>query len=171
MNRKKNPLFRKENKLALHYRGDTGGEYRHSRNSKKNEGSDKMKSSMGGKKLRGVDYTPLFKFLLSKVGKKWDAVYSEAISRLDREEPIFWMVYVNDPHKDPRHTEGEMNDSFRAGESSYYSKLMVDGNGILQYVNPNLSVNDFNKTCDCCTHTFNGKVINRPYINPNKNGE
>jgi len=25
MNRKKEPLYRKENKLALHYRGDTGG--------------------------------------------------------------------------------------------------------------------------------------------------
>ena len=40
----------------------------------------------------GYDYTPLFKFLLSRAGKNWDDVYSEAISRLDQEEPIWWMV-------------------------------------------------------------------------------
>jgi len=172
MNRKKEPLYRKENKLALHYRGDIGGDYRHSRNTKKNKESDQMKSSMGGKKQRGVDYTPLFKFLLSKVGKKWDEVYSGTVSRLDQEDPIFWMVYVNDPHNDFHHRNGEMNGSFIAGERSIYSKLVVDENGVLQYVNPNLSVNDFHKTCNCCTPTFNGKVINNPWINPyDKNGE
>jgi len=34
MNRDKKPLWRKENKLALHYRGNTGGEFRHSRYTK-----------------------------------------------------------------------------------------------------------------------------------------
>jgi hypothetical protein len=99
MNRDKKPLWRKENKLALHYRGNTGGEFRYSRHTK----GDK-KEGMGGKKQRGVDYTPLFKFLLSKVGQNWDSVYSEAISRL--------------------------------GESSNYSCLFVDDNGILQLVDP-----------------------------------
>ena len=164
MNRKKDPLYRKENKLALHYRGDTGGEYRHSRNTKRNKESDEIRSSMKGKKQRGRDYTPLFRFLLSKVGKKWDEVYSEAVSRLDREDPIFWMVYLEEPAHDIHHPEGKMNGSFRAGESSYYSKLRVDENGILQYVNPDLTINDFVKSCDCCTHTFNGKIINRPWI-------
>lgn len=145
MNRDKKPLWRKENKLALHYRGNTGGEFRHSRHTK----GDK-KSGMGGKKQRGVDYTPLFKFLLSKVGQNWDSVYSEAISRLDKKEPINWMVYTN--------LNAQMKDSFRAGDSQY-SCLFVDDNGILQLVNPNLSINDFKPSCTCCTHTFNGKVI------------
>lgn len=146
MKRDKKPLWRKENKIALHYRGDTGGEFRHSRHTKKD-----TKRGMGGKKQRGVDYTPLFKFLLSKVGQNWDSVYSEAISRLDKKDPIFWMVYTN--------LNAEMKDSFRAGESSQYSCLFVDDNNILQLVNPNLSINDFKPSCHCCTHTFNGKVI------------
>jgi hypothetical protein len=119
MNRDKKPLWRKENKLALHYRGNTGGEFRHSRHTK----GDK-KEGMGGKKQRGVDYTPLFKFLLSKVGQNWDSVYSEAISRLDKKEPISWMVYTN--------PNAEMKDSFRAGDSNY-SCLFVDDNGHYKY--------------------------------------
>jgi hypothetical protein len=169
MNRVKEPLYRKENKLAIGYRGDIGGDFRHTRNTKKFKRSDNHLSGMGGNKQRGVDYTPLFRFLLSKVGEKWDAVYSEAVSRLDREDPIFWMVYTEDPVVDFHHPDQEMKESFRAGESSMYSKLMVDENGILQYVNPNLTINDFHKTCHCCTHTFNGKVINNPWINAYQN--
>jgi len=51
-----------------------------------------QRESMHGRQQRGLDYTPLFFFLLSKIGQHWDEVYSEAISRLDRPDPIFWMV-------------------------------------------------------------------------------
>ena len=33
---------------------------------------------------RGLDYTPLLHCMLSKVEQNWDAVYSEAHSRLNR---------------------------------------------------------------------------------------
>ena len=47
----------------------------------------------------GLDYTPLFRFLLSKVGQDWDAVHSEAVARLDRQEPIYWMVALKEADK------------------------------------------------------------------------
>ena len=37
----------------------------------------------------------MFKFLLSKVGADWDSIFSEAKRRLDKPEPIFWMVALH----------------------------------------------------------------------------
>ena len=105
---------------------------------------------MFGKKERGLDYTPLFRFLLSKVGCKWDEVFSEAKSRLDKTEPIFWLEALNEPEK---------KDYVRMGEASYYSGLYVDENGVLQITNPDLKASDMKPFCNCCTHTFNGKVF------------
>lgn len=102
------------------------------------------------KMKRGLDYTPLFRFLLSKVGQNWDEIFSEARSRLDKTDPIFWMVAMN---------EQEKKDYVRVGESSYYSGLFVDENGILQIHNPNLKAVDMMPFCNCCTHTFNGKLF------------
>lgn len=150
---KKKPLYRKVNTLARMVRHDFGGEYRYDRNTKQEKESESFgvtKQSMHAKVQRGLDYTPLFKFLLSKVGNEWSAVHSEALSRIDKEEPIFWLVARN---------EEEKEDVVRIGESSYYSGLYVDEQGILQKVNP-----DYNKaqdliTCNCCTFTLNGVVI------------
>ena len=103
-----------------------------------------------GEPTRGLDYTPLFKFLLSKVGNNWNEVFSEAKSRLDKQDPIFWMVALN---------EEEKKDCVRVGESTYFSGLFVDNNGVLQLVNPNLKAVDMKPFCDCCTHTFNGKIF------------
>ncbi|MDP1183677.1 hypothetical protein Q6285_30915, partial [Klebsiella pneumoniae] len=66
---------------------------------------------------RGLDYTPLFRFLLSRVGQDWDEVYSEAVARLDLKDPIFWMVALR---------EMDEQDYIRAGEASYFSGLKVD---------------------------------------------
>lgn len=77
---------------------------------------------MHGKHLRDLDHTPLFRFLLSKVGTEWNAVFSEAVSRLDRTEPIFWLVARSEP---------ERKDYVRVGESTYFSGLYVDENGLL----------------------------------------
>lgn len=153
----KAPLYRKENKRAVHYRGDIGGEYRYSRNTKKQKEGEFTHQGMKQGKQRGLDYTPLFKFLLSKVGKNWDEIHSEAVSRLDKEDPIFIMVAIKDEDK---------KGSFRYGESTYYSGLFVDENHILQKVKPELSINDFYPKCTCCTHTFNGIVVTNKYINP-----
>ncbi len=43
-------------------------------------------------KCNGLDHTPLYKFLLSKVGQDWDDIYSEAVAWLDKDEPIFRLV-------------------------------------------------------------------------------
>lgn len=102
------------------------------------------------KKKRGLDYTPLFKFLLSKVGQDWDKVYKEAVERLDKEEPIFWMVAQE---------EGDLPDMVRLGESSYYSALYVDNTNKHQRIDPNLKAEDLIPFCTCCTHILNGVVF------------
>jgi hypothetical protein len=149
MDREKPKLYRKVNTKAKGVHHCFGGDYNDSRNSKR-ENLQQAKGTMFGTKERGLDYTPLFKFLLSKVGSTWNEVFSEAKSRLDKQEPIFWIVALN---------EDEKKDYLRVGESTYFSGLFVDNNGILQLVNPNLKAVDMKPFCDCCTHTFNGEVF------------
>lgn len=149
MNKDKSKLYRKVNTKARGVRHDFGGDFRHSRN-KKRETLEQTKGKMSYKKERGLDYTPLYRFLLSKVGSIWDDVYSEAKSRLNNTEPIFWMVALN---------ENEKNDIVRIGESSYFSGLYVDEEGILKKTNPDLKAVDMEPFCSCCTHTFNGKLF------------
>jgi hypothetical protein len=149
MNREKSKLYRKVNTKARGVHHDFGGEFKNSRN-KKRETLEQVKGTMFGYKKRGLDYTPLFRFLLSKVGFNWDEVFSEAKSRLDRTEPIFWIVAL---------TQDEKKDYVRVGESSYFSGLYVDDNSILQIVNPDLKARDMKPFCSCCTHTYNGKLF------------
>lgn len=107
----------------------------------------------------GFDYTPLFRFLLSKVGENWADVHSEAVARLDREEPIAWMVAAS-------YSEG--SPFFQAGESSYFSGLYVDEHNILAVVDPGLTADTMRPFCPCCTHTLNGQRLTTPYSeNPN----
>lgn len=149
MNKEKPKLYRKVNTKAHGVHHNFGGDYKDSRN-KKSESVEKVTGTMFGKKERGLDYTPLFRFLLSKVGSNWNEVFSEAKSRLDKSEPIFWLVALN---------KNEQVEFVRVGESSYYSGLFVDDNSILQIVNPNLKAIDMKPFCSCCTHTFNGKLF------------
>lgn len=142
----KKPLYRKVNTLARGVRiHDSGGDYRHERNSKNQ--SESNRKSMGAKVKRGLDYTPLYKFLLTKVGEKWDEVYSEAVSRIDQEYPIFNMVAI---------LESERCESFSDGGFAHYSGMYVDENGLLQLVNPSLHPNDIKPWCTCCTFSLNG---------------
>lgn len=97
------------------------------------------------KTREGFDYTPLFKFLLSRVGRNWDEVFSEAVQRLDKQEPIFWLV-------DLYFEKGDYG-VVRIGESSYYLKLTVQ-NDLLVIADPEATAPA--KLCTCCTHTFNG---------------
>ena len=149
MNKEKPKLYRKVNTKARGVHHHFGGDFKDSRN-KKRETLEQTKGTMFGKKERGLDYTPLFRFLLSKVGFNWDEVFSEAKSRLDKTEPIFWMVAL---------TQDKKKDYIRAGESSYYSRLYVDDNAILQITNPNLKAINMEPFCSCCTHTFNGELF------------
>ena len=55
--------------------------------------------------------------------------------------------------------KNEMADYVRLGDNSYYSGLYVDENGILQISNTDIKPVDMKPFCDCCTHTFNGKLF------------
>lgn len=149
MNKPKSKLYRKVNTKTFNVRHEYGGDFRNTRN-KKQQTREQITGTMGGKKERGLDYTPLFKFLLSKVGGNWNEIFSEAKERLDKTEPIFWLVALNPDEK---------RDFVRYGESSYFSGLYVDEFGFLQISNPNLKAIDMKPFCDCCTHTFNGKLF------------
>ena len=140
----KKPLYRKANTRARGVRHRFGGDYRHVRNAKRAE-SDR--GSMHGKKQRGLDYTPLFRFLLSKVGQPWGDVFGEAVARLDKPEPIFWLVALH---------EHERRDVVLVGESTHFSGLYVDDDGVLRLVNPDLGPEAMTPACTCCTHTLNG---------------
>ena len=109
---------------------------------------------MRRRQRRGLDYTPLFQYLLSKIGEDWDDVFSEAAARLDSTEPIFWMV-ARQPH--------ERQEFVRLGESTYYSGLYVDADNRLQVVDSELGPHNMEPLCPCCTHTFNGIRFTREY--------
>lgn len=111
---------------------------------------EQVKGSMSKNKRRGLDYTPLFKFLLSKIGQKWDKIFSDAKSRLDKTEPVFWVVALKETQKE---------EYVRVGESSYFSGMFIDEEGILQLVNPDLKAEDLTPFCTCCTYTLNGQVF------------
>ena len=151
MTSRKEPLYRRVNTRT---RGVShgGGEFRWSRHARKEDRS--LRGSMRGPKHHGLDYTPLFRFLLSKVGCAFAEVYREAASRLDRPDPIFWLV---------ARSGGEKQAYVRVGESSYYSGLFVDEEGQLALVDPGLRLEDMQPRCACCTHPLNGAVFTQPY--------
>lgn len=144
----KEPLYRRVN-TRTHGVHHGGGEARWARNAKA-EG----RISMHAGQRNGLDYTPLYRFLLSKVGQDWDAVHSEAVARLDRPEPIFHIVALH---------EDEEQDFVRGGASSYWSGLRVNPLNVLEKVAPDLTVTDMVPFCPCCTHTFNGERFTRAF--------
>lgn len=109
---------------------------------------------MGGRKNRGRDCAPLYRFLLSKVGEDWKLVCAEAMARLGRPDPIFHLVALRE--------EGEQEFG-RTGEASYFSGLRVDADGRLQIVNPAIGPGTLSPLCPCCTHTFNGERFLRAF--------
>ena len=154
MQKPKQPLYRKVNTTAhgIHHR--FGGEFNAVRRRAKSEEPDRTTLAMHHGAQRGLDYTPLFRFLLSRVGQRWNEVYSEAVSRLDRKEPIFWMVAVQ---------TAKPQAYIRTGESSYFSGLKVDEEGVLRVVDPSIGPSSLVPFCRCCTHTFNGTPFTRTH--------
>ena len=144
----KKPLYRKVNTKTHGVWHGNGGEFKWQRNSKSAARDSNSRGSMHGKGRQGRDYAPLFRFLLSKVGCDWNEVHSEALSRLDSEEPIYRMVARNDTEK---------REQFGIAESTYFSGLYIDADNQLALVNPDLRVEDMEPSCPCCTHTFNGE--------------
>lgn len=156
----KKPLYRKVNSRARGAFHGTGRAARHDRNTKAAGQSGAMHGSMHSGQRHGLDYTPLFRFLLSRVGQDWAKTHAEALSRLDSEEPIFHLVARGEDDRYP---------FVRYGEASYYSGLFVDDAGLLQKVDPTLGVEDFRPWCSCCTHTFNGDRFIHPF-DPERRG-
>lgn len=147
---KKPLLYRSVNTRTHGVRHGSGGAYRYERNTKTEKNTLATRGSMYSHQRHGFDYTALYRFLLSKVGQPWHAVFSEANARLDRPNPVFWMVALH---------ESEKQDYIRTDENSYYSGLYVDDAGLLQKVEPQLAPENMKPYCDCCTHTFNGVVV------------
>ncbi|TNE46233.1 MAG: hypothetical protein EP343_24315 [Deltaproteobacteria bacterium] len=152
-------FYRKGKEIAVcdcsghgaHHKGE------HYRRLRKGQNQQRYEHEAMPRKIRrGRDYTPLFRFLLSKVGESWDAVYKEAVSRLDSPEPIFWLV--------SSHLSEGLQDVVRIGIHSYYSRLYVDDNKRLQKVNPSLTTKDFYPACSCCTHSFNGELFDNDWV-------
>ena len=143
------PLYRKVNSKAYNCKHNSGPDAKDDRNTKKG-----MPKSMKKNDQRGLDYTPLYKFLLSKIGEDWGVVFATAIRRLDKEEPIYHLV---------ARTEADRENYVRCGESSFYSGLYIDENNKLQLVNPSLKNEDLFPSCSCCTHTLNGTRLNKTY--------
>lgn len=150
----KKPLYRKVNTRTHGVRHGDGGEARHERNTKAARRSEAKRGSMHKKHRHGLDYTPLYRFLISKVGQDWDEVRQEAVSRLDSDEPIYRLVASS-------REEGDA--CVRTGESSYFSGLYIDDDNRLALVDPELTAETMEPFCACCTHTLNGERLTRPY--------
>ena len=152
--RGKAPLWRKVNTTARGARRPySGGQYRWDRRTKEGEAKRKAHTGMIARQ-RGRDYTPLYRFLLSRIGRDWTEVHSEAVSRLDDPEAVYHIVARTDDEKQAYH---------RCGESSFFSGLYIDEDGRLALVDPTLGPEHLEPWCGCCTHTLNGVPFGRAY--------
>ncbi|MGX9352854.1 hypothetical protein ACS3QZ_16780 [Shimia sp. W99] len=153
----KKPLFRKVNTRTFRVRHGCPRLEGRDGNTKKARVSEATQQGMRQGLRHGLDYTPLYKFLLSKVGQPWDAVYSEAVARLEEDAAIWHLV---------ARSEVERRAVVRCGESSFYSGLHVDEAGRLAKVDPGLDASSMRPDCACCTHTFNGERFGLPFEAP-----
>lgn len=151
------PLYRKVNTRARGVHHQYGGDYRDNRSTLR---ADSTKMSRG--KRRGLDYTPLYNFLLKSIGRNWDDIYSDVVARVEDREAIFHIVARN---------ELEIKPYVCVNEASYYSGLHIDEHGILQITAPDLNESSLEPSCACCTHTFNGIPFVKKYTVYSVNGE
>lgn len=77
-------LYCSVNTTTRHHSNNPGAEYCWERNRKRvgDELLAKRESIHGGQK-HGRDYTLLFYFLIKKIGKSWNEIFSEVCGRLD----------------------------------------------------------------------------------------
>jgi hypothetical protein len=125
----KEKLYRKINKksLSTKYYVKKGGEYSWKRSKVNCDLEYPMFESMKSKKL-GRDYTPLYRFLESKIDQVWNDIYSECVKRLDTTDPIWWVV-VNSDLSIIKHN---YNNIVRIGQGSYCQRLYINKDGILK---------------------------------------
>ena len=150
----KKPLYRKVNSRTHGVNHGNGGKAKWDRGTKPENNRDYLIGSMHSHHQHGLDYTPLFRFLISRVGKSWADVHKDAVARLDKPEPIYWLVAEHEDNQKPY---------VRIGERSYFSGLYVDDAGCLARVNPLMDETTLPPFCACCTHTFNGKRFTQKF--------
>lgn len=151
------PLYRKVNRKSSYQCRCTeakGGRFAWARHSKAMRQFDGRRLPTRNAKspymTDGYDYTPLYRYLLSRVGEPWDDIYAYVKPRLNTTEPIWWLVSRTGFPKD--------NLSFcRIGEGSYWSRLWIDPEGRLQKVDPTHSHTE--PDCQCHTYSFDGSRI------------
>ena len=97
----------------------------------------------------GYDYTPLFRYLLSRVGDLWEDIYTYVKPRLNTTEAIWIMV--------SRSGYPQESSYFCLSEGSYWSQLWIDDEGRLQRVDPTQA--NASPGCWCHTYSFNGSRI------------
>lgn len=130
--------------------------YRHIRNKKKTviEGEESVdtdtKMVRQRKDVRQLDFTPLYKYLQSKVGEDYDTVYSNVVERIPRNQRgvIDYIVMADNTG----------DGVARLGESTYFRTLYVDENNKLQFVNKDYK-QTVSKWCYMDTTTLDGKTI------------
>lgn len=152
--KKKKKLIRTKNRITHNGTSrDVNFRSRWTRHSK-NGITQKMKKRIN----YHLDYTPLFKFLLSKEGEKWEGVWRECQKKVDTVEPVLWMVQNIRLNGLPKHDKclEEYDKSFGYEEGSYFSTMYVDENGILQVVDKNYKESTPLEYCRRCGETFNG---------------
>lgn len=145
----KEALYRRVN-TRTHGVHHGGGEARWARNTKATKANAAMQGKMHSGHRHGLDYTPLYRFLLSRLGQDWDAVASEALPRIADKDALYHMVFRRGD---------EERDFVRLGENSYWSGLRVNASNQLEKVAPDLTAEAIEPGCTCCTHTFNGVTI------------
>ena len=163
----KKPLYRKVNKIThngFRFYSQETDRYRNERHMKQ----DVLPTQLSIKRKQSRhdnDYAPLYKFLLSRVGCKWDETFSECVSRLDKAEPIFDMVVNVNPKgmvvdKALEDLPKGFHD-YRACDDSrtYWSTLYVDDNGTLQFVDEHYVIDVDDELYGILTASWNGKPI------------
>lgn len=148
------PLYRKEKKTGLmtQYYVNRGGEYRWERSKSvtPNRVYDALKQQMKSRKL-GMDWQPLYNFIMSNVGCNYDETYSKALKRCNKFRDEFnkhWAYLFNDDR-----------DIVRLGENTYYSALTIDEFNNIQIRNTGAEPIKGGSFSFGYTHSFNGKTL------------
>ena len=164
---RKAPLYRKVNTTAHGVHHARGGNYRDQRNSKARGCSELPREGGPGRRGRALYHPSFFNCLLAPGGRLWLAVLGAGGRRLPPPDPIFWLVALHEHQRRPY---------VLIGESSYFSGMYVDADGLLQLVDPSMGPSSLVPLCRCCTHTFNGLPFTRPFtglratVEPGENG-
>lgn len=118
------------------------------------------KSKRGGKLTQYAvyDYTPLYKYLLKCEGKVWSDVWDDIIHRINDCSVVKNMVAnINDSGLVCNNVD-IMEKCFRYGEGTRFSKMYVDDNGILQFVDKNYIPSPVYEHERKWGETFNGEL-------------